>query len=78
MSMKNTSDTIGNRTHDLPTCSAVPQSTALRRALIIIILLLLLSGNNGYASAPRYYVIRSSSLVFLSRETEYFANRLFL
>jgi hypothetical protein len=27
--MKNSSDTIGNRTRDLPTCSAVPQSTAL-------------------------------------------------
>jgi len=25
MSMKNSSDTIGNRTHDLPACSAVPQ-----------------------------------------------------
>ena len=28
MSMKNSSDTIGNRTRDLPTCSAVPQPTA--------------------------------------------------
>jgi hypothetical protein len=28
MSMKNSSDTIGNRTHDLPVCSAVPQQTA--------------------------------------------------
>jgi len=25
MSMKNSSDTIGNRTRDLPTCSAVPR-----------------------------------------------------
>ena len=32
MSMKNSSDTIGNRTRDLPTCSAVPQPIALRRA----------------------------------------------
>ena len=30
--MKNSNDTIGNRTRDLPTCSAVPQPTALRRA----------------------------------------------
>ena len=30
--MKNSSDTIGNRTRDLQTCSAVPQPTALRRA----------------------------------------------
>jgi hypothetical protein len=28
MSMKNSSDTIGNQTHDLPACSAVPQPTA--------------------------------------------------
>jgi hypothetical protein len=28
MSIKNLNDTIGNRTHDLPTCSAVPQPTA--------------------------------------------------
>jgi hypothetical protein len=30
--MKNSNDTIGNRTRDLPVCSAVPQLTALRRA----------------------------------------------
>ena len=30
--MKNSSDTMGNRACDLPTCSAVPQPTALRRA----------------------------------------------
>ena len=29
--MKNSSDTIGNRTRDFPTCSAGPQPTALRR-----------------------------------------------
>ena len=28
MSMKNCSETIGNRTRDLPACSAVPQPTA--------------------------------------------------
>jgi len=28
MSMKNSNDTIGNRTHDLSACSAVPQPTA--------------------------------------------------
>ena len=28
MSMKNSNDTIGNRTRDLPTCSAVPEPTA--------------------------------------------------
>jgi len=30
--MKNSNDTIGNRTRNLPTCSAVPQPTALPRA----------------------------------------------
>jgi len=33
MSMKNSSDNIGNRTHDLPTFSVVPEPTALPRAL---------------------------------------------
>ena len=30
--MKNSSDTIGNRTRDLPNCSAVPQTTVQPRA----------------------------------------------
>ena len=33
MSMKNSNDTIGNRTRDLPASSAVPQPTAPPRAL---------------------------------------------
>jgi len=32
MSMKNSNDTIQNRTHDLLTCREVPQPTALPRA----------------------------------------------
>ena len=28
-SMKNSNDLLGNRTHDLPACSAVPQPTAI-------------------------------------------------
>ena len=32
MLKKNSNDTIGNRTHDLPACSAVPQPTAPLRA----------------------------------------------
>ena len=32
MGMKKSSDTIGNRTRDLPACSAVPQPTASPRA----------------------------------------------
>ena len=36
MSMKNFNDSIGNRTHDLPVCSAVTQQTAPPRASILI------------------------------------------
>jgi len=32
MSLKNSNDTIGNRTRDLPACTAVPQSIAPPRA----------------------------------------------
>jgi hypothetical protein len=32
MSMKNSNDTIGNRTRDLPVCSAVPEQIAPLRA----------------------------------------------
>jgi len=42
MSMKISSDTIGNRTRDLPAGSAVPQPTAPPRAPIIIIIIIIL------------------------------------
>ena len=35
MSIKKSNDTIGNRTHDLLTCSAVPQPTVPPRAAAI-------------------------------------------
>jgi hypothetical protein len=34
--MKNSSETIGNPTRDLPACNAVPQPTALPRACYAI------------------------------------------
>jgi len=37
MSMKNFNDTIGNRTRDLPVCSALPQPTAPRRTPLMTI-----------------------------------------
>jgi hypothetical protein len=37
MSIKNTNETIGNRTHDLPACSAVPQPRAPPRGKTISI-----------------------------------------
>jgi hypothetical protein len=36
MSMKNSIDTIGNRTRDLPACSAVPQPTAPPRTPVYV------------------------------------------
>ena len=36
--MKNSNDTIGNRTRDLPACSAVPQPTAPPRAQTLYLL----------------------------------------
>jgi hypothetical protein len=35
--MKNSTDTIGNRTRDLPACSAVPQPTAPPRVPILVL-----------------------------------------
>jgi hypothetical protein len=37
MSMKNSNDTIGNRTRDLPTCSALSQPTETPRAPVYVI-----------------------------------------
>ena len=41
MSMKNSSDTIGSRTHDLPVCRAVPQPTAPPRASTLLLCFIL-------------------------------------
>jgi hypothetical protein len=47
MSMKNSNDTIGNRTCGLPTCSAVPQPTALLRAShLVYITVKIITGQN--------------------------------
>jgi hypothetical protein len=40
MSIKNSNDTIGNRTRDLPACSAVPQPTAPPRNFVMYIFIL--------------------------------------
>ena len=68
--MKNSSDTIGNRTRDLPTCSAVPQPTALQRAPktnLIQIKLSVLPNFNCYARYFNVYFVYSSSLYFIVR-----------
>jgi hypothetical protein len=38
MSLKNSNDTIGNRTRDLPACSAVPQPIAPPSVLVYVLL----------------------------------------
>jgi len=43
MSLKNSNDTIRNRTRDLPACSSVPQPTATPRALALLIGLAIIS-----------------------------------
>jgi hypothetical protein len=58
MSMKNSTDTIGNRTRDLPAGSAVPQPTAPPRAPIG------LSANRKFH--PAYFILhaRDTGTVF--------------
>ena len=63
--MRNSSDTIGNRTCDLPTCSAVPQLTALPRSPTIQLCLNIFSGQVAY-SVQRLatgWTVRRSKLV---------------
>jgi len=57
MSMKNSNDTIGNRSRDLPACSAVPQPTAPAAAcplLPAVGSLLFLYGSTVYTTASLY------------------------
>jgi hypothetical protein len=71
--MKNSSDTIGNRSRDLPVCSAVPQPTAPPRAtlqasviiiiIIIIIVLLYVSLRNFIILASTFYTFSNLFLV---------------
>jgi hypothetical protein len=59
MSMKNTNDTIGNRTRDLPTCSAVPQPTALPRApaaIVVVVVVVVIKIIIIYVLAMKAYV----------------------
>jgi hypothetical protein len=52
MSIKNSNDTIGNRTRNLPACSAVPQPTALQSITKVANTIVLLSS----AGRPSYKV----------------------
>jgi hypothetical protein len=50
MSMKNSNDTIGNRSCDLPPCSAVPQPTAPPRAPNLLTKAAIIVGRSLYAT----------------------------
>ena len=73
-SMKNSNDTIGNRTRDLPSCSAVPQPTAPPRAPISLRYLLKNSVHpqhleNSISSNTYYKSLRIFSSYFRSSHT---------
>jgi len=56
MSLKNSNDNIGNRTRDLPACSAVPQPTALPCALYINCMIFYCRGvNTSILTLVGYY-----------------------
>jgi hypothetical protein len=70
MSMKNSNDTIRNRTRNLPTCSAVPQPTALPRAPPITVQFLTstlyqrhrLGCYNGMYKSTQHFILKDSIL----------------
>jgi len=66
MSMKNSNDTIGNRTRDLPACSAVPQPTAPQRAPFSVSMLLFYVRESKYDKVvtPRHVVILANTCPF--------------
>jgi hypothetical protein len=72
--MKNSNDTIGNQTRDLPTCSAVPQRTALPRAPYNLLNILYFSGFLGTTKlkGKKFYVLPSECMyvfVWISEQT---------
>jgi hypothetical protein len=87
MSMKNSNDTIGNRTCDLPDCIAVPQQTVLPRApntevlivviiiVIIIILLLLFALNTRITAILKPIATERPSICCVWRGNSRFADR---
>jgi hypothetical protein len=68
MSMKNSSYTIGNRIHDLPSCNAVPQPTAPSLTPPLTMLCLNLTSHHKLAKetvASDEHQIRILNLVLL-------------
>ena len=85
MLMKNSKDNIGNRTSDLPACSAVPQPTAAScapksnctTAKVVYNIMSYKSSNSfGYNQVPTKIFNLSSH--FISSSLNYTCNRTFL
>jgi hypothetical protein len=63
--MKNSNDTIGNRTRDLPARSAVPQPTALPRALVWFVFF-----NNSNNCIKYYWALKSFTSIIIKNYIE--------
>jgi hypothetical protein len=61
MSMKNSNDTIGSRTRDLPVCGAVPQPTAPPRTPVIIIIIIIIVKNHESTQRNMNSIIKSAA-----------------
>jgi hypothetical protein len=61
--MKNSSDTNGNRNHDLPICSEVPQPTAPPRSPIYIYISLLCYGLHIFSFYTNFSLLYTFSVV---------------
>jgi hypothetical protein len=73
MSMKNSSDIIGNQTHDLSVCGTVPQTTAPPRAANIpsrkLYLKKLMSFSSGIPMVAAYEYEQFSESSFYEKES---------
>jgi hypothetical protein len=65
MSIKNSNDTIGNRTRDLPACSAMPQPAAPPRASMYLIGTLKLDELQSYQRKINFFFQPEQLLLLL-------------
>jgi hypothetical protein len=72
MSMKNPNDTIGNRTRDLPACSAVPQPTAPSRTPLLMVAFLNSCLQTQYGDSANIFVVNYTSAMYSYLELQVF------
>jgi hypothetical protein len=87
MSMKNSNDTIGNRTRDLPGCSAVSQKTAPPRVLSDVAVIFFssvveLTANGQFFNCvtiafSERYTFGSASTLYITKTTFLMSRELF-